>query len=443
MTLFRTDKPFKAYSQNPTESQTAFASTDILRSIQAMRPRMTIAAASVFAVVSLGLIGSTAYLVLRDNGLEASRKQQLALETAYQDRIYRLRAEINRLASRQAIDRESVEQQVSNLIQRQKALNERHSVVSDLMKRAERNGIQLAIRNPLPAKKPTTDEDLLAAIADDDGSAMGGESEPLKDPLKALGLRGSTSSLPEQPTAEKIQIGSDEQASLQKVQNDLQSMDQESRVALNALAVATEARIDEILSATRPLGVNLNTTSASDARSGVGGPYIPYIGTGFTGRAKRAERALTVLDGLKAAAKRLPINRPMKNARISSQFGPRIDPFLGRIAMHTGMDFKAPYGARVYASGPGTVIHAGRKGGYGNLVAIRHANGFISRYAHLSRLQVTKGDHVTAGDVIGNVGSTGRSTGPHLHYEIRLGTEPLNPAGFVKAGDKLRKMIDS
>ncbi|MCR9282862.1 MAG: M23 family metallopeptidase [Rhodobacteraceae bacterium] len=104
--------------------------------------------------------------------------------------------------------------------------------------------------------------------------------------------------------------------------------------------------------------------------------------------------------------------------------------------MHTGIDFKAPYGARVFATAPGTVISAGRNGGYGKMVEIRHANGFVTRYAHMSRIQVSEGDHVLAGDLVGNVGSTGRSTGPHLHYEIRRHDKPGNPAAFLAAGDR-------
>jgi len=108
--------------------------------------------------------------------------------------------------------------------------------------------------------------------------------------------------------------------------------------------------------------------------------------------------------------------------------------------MHTGIDFKAPYGSRVYSTAPGTVLAAKWKGGYGKMVEIRHANGFVTRYAHLSRMHVKAGDHVLAGDLIGNIGSTGRSTGPHLHYEVRRHDKPHNPAKFLSAGEKLSKL---
>ncbi|WP_417669038.1 peptidoglycan DD-metalloendopeptidase family protein [Roseibium sp.] len=407
-----------------------------------IRPRTAIVVAGLLAATTLGSIGSFTYWLMQSDMLDDARTEQAALETAYQDRIERLRAEIDRLNSRQILDRKSVEQQVSDLLSKQQALNERHAIVTGLMERAERSGIRLAVSNQLPSRKPDVLTSMNKDVVEDDASAIGGESEPLEDPLKALGLRGTSSAAGSAPAPQAPTPG--EQAALHKVQSDLTAMTSQSTTALDALAVAAESQIDTILAATRPLGVNLSRVAKrGNARASIGGPYVPYFGSGFDGRVKRAEHALSALDDLKRAAKRLPISRPMKSVKVSSHFGPRIDPFLGKIAMHTGMDFKAPYGTRVYSSAPGTVVHAGRKGGYGKLVEIRHANGLVSRYAHLSRLQVSEGDHVTAGDVIGNVGSTGRSTGPHLHYEIRIGKEALDPSEFVAAGARLTDLIGS
>ncbi|MEP4034371.1 peptidoglycan DD-metalloendopeptidase family protein [Roseibium polysiphoniae] len=442
LTPFSQDKPYRHHFALPGAEHQQSARPPERRWPLALSPRTAIVLASMISVLTIGAVGTAGYWVLRGDMLETAQSRQAAIETAYQDRIERLRAEIDRLNSRQAIDRESVELQVSDLIRRQQTLNQRHAVVTSLMKRAERNGIQLASSKILPTKKPETEPDPLAIVAEDAELAIGGEPELLEDPLKALGLRGTSSAMPDE-SVKPLAPTPGEQAALDQVEQDILAMNQESVSALDALAVATETQIDTILAATRPLGVNLTPAGTASGRSGIGGPYIPYTGGGFTGRVKRAERALVALDSLKTAAKRLPISRPMQNVKISSHFGPRIDPFLGKFAMHTGMDFKASYGARVYSSAPGTVVHAGRKGGYGKLVEIRHANGFVSRYAHLSRMHVSKDDHVTTGDVIGNVGSTGRSTGPHLHYEIRMGKEPLDPAAFVTAGDRLSKLIDS
>ena len=109
--------------------------------------------------------------------------------------------------------------------------------------------------------------------------------------------------------------------------------------------------------------------------------------------------------------------------------------------MHSGIDFRAPTGTSVRATGGGIVKEAGRKGGYGNVVEIVHRNGYTTRYAHLSRISVKPGQRVERGQKIGRVGSTGRSTGPHLHYEIRKAGKAINPARFLEAGKAISKLL--
>ncbi|MEP3264647.1 MAG: M23 family metallopeptidase, partial [Hyphomicrobiales bacterium] len=150
---------------------------------------------------------------------------------------------------------------------------------------------------------------------------------------------------------------------------------------------------------------------------------------------------LTHLNKLKKKVDLIPIRRPLKTGKITSQFGRRLDPFMKRYALHSGMDFKAPIGTPVYATGPGKVVKASWNGGYGRLVEIQHAGNITTRYAHLSRIDVKVGDSVTSGKVIGRVGSTGRSTGPHLHYETRLGKKAVNPGRFIKAGIRVRSLL--
>ncbi len=117
--------------------------------------------------------------------------------------------------------------------------------------------------------------------------------------------------------------------------------------------------------------------------------------------------------------------------RITSPFGYRIHPILHVRKLHTGIDIGAPSGARIVAAGSGTVIFAGRNGGYGNFTMIDHGNGLVSCYAHQSRIVVHKGQHVSAGTTIGYVGSTGLSTGPHLHFEVRVNGTPKNPMNYL------------
>lgn len=135
----------------------------------------------------------------------------------------------------------------------------------------------------------------------------------------------------------------------------------------------------------------------------------------------------------KEKLERIPVGWPLARriGRLSSAFGYRLDPFTRRLAMHEGLDISAPYGTPVVATARGTVRFAGYKNAYGNLVIIDHGDGVQTAYAHLSAMLVKRGDTVSRGAVIGKVGSTGRSTGNHLHYEVRVNNSPVNPMRYI------------
>jgi len=411
-----------------------------------VRPVHLICGAIGCVTATLAVAGTIGYYALRSDMMAEASAERTELVLEYQDHIDRLRTEIANLTSRQMVDRETVEIQVMDVLRRQQDLNQRHAIVADLVARAESVGIYLSSDKPLPPEKPSLDERNLASLDGSDKSAIGGESELIEEPVKALGLRdGSTRSFDplailQQPATDTatpdtdVKKNSEKQAALDAVKADISMMDEESTAAVDAITIATEGRIEDILRITRSITPGLNATLRE--KTSLGGPFQPINDENFPDRLDRANTALDTLRRVKFTALRLPIKRPVRNGSVSSTYGPRVDPFLGRLAMHTGIDFKAPYGARVFATAPGTVISAGRNGGYGKMVEIRHANGFVTRYAHMSRIQVSEGDHVLAGDLVGNVGSTGRSTGPHLHYEIRRHDKPGNPAAFLAAGDR-------
>ena len=412
-----------------------------------VRPVHLICGAIACVTATLAVAGTIGYFLLRNDMMAEANAERTELVLEYQDHIDRLRAEIENLTSRQMVDRESVEIQVMDLLRRQQDLNQRHAVVADLVARAEHAGIYVSGDKPMPPQKPSLDGRSLASIDSDDKSAIGGESELIAEPVKALGLRDGTSKTVDplsilqqaaplgENAAGDVKKNSENKNPLEAVKAEISEIHIESAAAVDAITVATESRIEDILGITRPITPSLNT--ALRKKTSAGGPFFPLQGQSFSARLARADKALNALRRIKFTALRLPLKRPIRSGSISSSYGPRVDPFLGRLAMHTGIDFKAPYGARVYSTAPGTIVGAKWKGGYGKMVEIRHANGFVTRYAHLSKIRVSEGDHVLAGDLIGNIGSTGRSTGPHLHYEIRRNDKPSNPAAFLKAGEKL------
>jgi len=180
---------------------------------------------------------------------------------------------------------------------------------------------------------------------------------------------------------------------------------------------------------------------ARRAYSGAGGPFEP-LGADAAPETQAGDQRIAMLLGdlervnlLRLAATRLPFAEPVRRgaARRTSGFGKRRDPINKRWSMHDGVDFAGPSGTAIHATASGVVTHAGRMRGYGKMVTIRHGFGYETRYAHLRRVRVKVGQRVDRGDRIGDMGNTGRSTGTHLHYEIRLDREPINPSKFIKA----------
>jgi murein DD-endopeptidase MepM/ murein hydrolase activator NlpD len=176
----------------------------------------------------------------------------------------------------------------------------------------------------------------------------------------------------------------------------------------------------------------------------VGGPEIPLdqvrvegiSDPAFSGAYLRASAVLDQLNGLSGEISHIPLIAPVSGAAFdrTSGFGPRIDPFTGRYAFHPGIDFAGPWGAKVTATAAGTVVFAGNRGSYGNMVELDNGFGIHTRFGHLSSITVSPGMKVAKGASVGRVGSTGRSTGPHVHYEIYFDNVVRNPTNFLETG---------
>jgi murein DD-endopeptidase MepM/ murein hydrolase activator NlpD len=177
---------------------------------------------------------------------------------------------------------------------------------------------------------------------------------------------------------------------------------------------------------------------AAAGTGAVGGPFDAATGDPTF---KQLFTSWKKLDTLASGAIAIPSEKPLRTAEFTSGFGVRSDPFRHGAAMHPGIDLAAPYGTPVYATADGTVLRAGwNNGGYGNLVEIDHGRGIMTRYGHMSKVIVAEGQHVTRGQQVGFVGSTGRSTGNHLHYEVRIDNSPVNPIPFMRSTDYLLAM---
>ncbi|MEO0907928.1 MAG: M23 family metallopeptidase [Pseudomonadota bacterium] len=181
---------------------------------------------------------------------------------------------------------------------------------------------------------------------------------------------------------------------------------------------------------------------ARNTERAMGGP-LQLLATSADGsidpRFERLGLSLARMSRLEEALNGVPQIVPTPTGRVTSPFGYRRDPFTGRSAMHSGIDYGGPIGSPIFAAADGRVTFVGWKSGYGRVVDVTHGNGMLTRYAHLHRFDVAVGDMVEAGDTIAGLGNSGRSTGPHLHFEVRVNGRPVNPRPFLETAPDVLK----
>lgn len=234
------------------------------------------------------------------------------------------------------------------------------------------------------------------------------------------------------PLAERVAV----------LQRSLDRVDLAQGQQVSALGLKLVGRVQEIKASLTDLGLDVAKVRLPPTRQAMGGALVPLSVTmrpgGFEHRIVQLGDGQATLGRWRDLANIVPLRRPLDgDDSTTSNFGMRTDPFTGAATMHAGMDFRGETGTPVRAAGAGKVLRAEVAGGYGNMVEIDHGNGITSRYAHLSAFDVKADQIVPPGAVVGRLGSTGRSTGPHLHYETRLAGEASNPLKFIEIGNRL------
>ncbi|MDO9223683.1 MAG: peptidoglycan DD-metalloendopeptidase family protein [Caulobacter sp.] len=231
---------------------------------------------------------------------------------------------------------------------------------------------------------------------------------------------------------------------IQRVQYTL--MDQERMIS--AAESYALSRAERLRLAFRLAGLNPDSYAARGGA--LGGPLIEArdpralaavldVDESFAQRIQRASSNMSDMRSMAVAARGLPFFRPTSAAAQSSSYGVRLDPFTRRPAFHSGLDFPGSNFTPIYSTAPGVVSFTGVRSGYGNTVEVDHGNGFKTRYAHLAGYTVSVGQRVTVGQRIASMGSTGRSTGPHLHYEVWVNGRAQNPNRYLKAGEYVQQ----
>jgi murein DD-endopeptidase MepM/ murein hydrolase activator NlpD len=386
-----------------------------------VRPWIAALAGSAVAAIAIGYLLATSYLVLRDDLLGAATARQARIQQAYEDRISALRAQVDRITSRQLLDQQLVESKVSELLERQSQLYQRHGRMEPMPDDADEHATPPVIA-PIPAERPDTRAELPAGSIPAAAFASVNPA-PTAAPFAFWSPKEAVSVESAADRADRLFVA---------INKSLRTIENEQFVRVDTLAENAYQTADAIKEALGSAGLSVDLYHAREAE---GGPLIAIDKTAmFETKVKELDAALNALDALKQEARKLPIANPAPGLPITSTFGIRRDPILGTPALHSGMDFRAAIGTQVHATGTGIVVEAGRNGGYGRMVEIDHSNGFSTRYAHLSRILVKPGQRIKAGDVVGESGSTGRSTGPHIHYEVRRNGDAIDPLRFLKAG---------
>jgi murein DD-endopeptidase MepM/ murein hydrolase activator NlpD len=382
-------------------------------------------------VLGMWSAATATYFAFRDDVLTRLIARQAEVQYAYEDRISELRARVDRTTSRQLLDQEQFDQKLEQIMRRQTALESRATALGAMPDvtgsiRVPSRGAPAAEPAQSGTPKPSPISDTVIFVAPPDREAR-------------LESRAPIVSVPQTNQFAKNQ-GVDN--ILVRLQNSLDQVEGRQLAALSAAEDGMESRVRRMRGIFTDLGLDMAELEAATPRAGVGGPFVavklaPDAGA-FERQLYRINITRAQVDRLNRTLALVPYRKPVVGeVEFTSGFGVRSDPFLGRPAMHTGLDFRAQTGDPVRATANGKVASSGWAGGYGRMVEIDHGNGLSTRYGHLSEIDVKIGDTVRIGQVIGAVGSTGRSTGPHLHYETRIDGEAVDPQKFLRAGVRL------
>ncbi|RJT37527.1 M23 family metallopeptidase [Mesorhizobium waimense] len=399
-----------------------------------IRPWLVAFIGSALAAIAIGYLLATSYLVLRDDLIGATTARQARMQQAYEDRISALRAQVDRITSRQLLDQQLMETKVSELLERQTQLSQRHGRLGPILERAE-SEVGTAPAAADAAAKPDEHADVTGSISQPGTYSVASlAANPSSGDTRPFSLWSTRSDpLPSDSAADRAD------RLFVSINQSLKAIETEQLTRVATLADNAYKSADAITQALQAAGLPVDSDFG---KSDAGGPLIPVDGSMiFDSKVKELDEALDALDDLKKEARKLPLANPAPGHSVTSPFGVRTDPILGTAALHSGMDFRAPIGMAAKVTAPGVVVKAGWNGGYGRMVEVDHGNGFATRYGHLSEIDVTVGQKLAAGDVIGKTGSSGRSTGPHLHYEVRHNGEAVDPLRFLTVGKKVEQYL--
>ncbi len=380
-------------------------------------------------------ITATAILLMDSIGSGNFRAQAQRDQMIYEDRLNALSEERDRRVAEAA----AAQQRFSSALE-QISVMQTELLSSEDRRREMETGlevVQSALRRTMIEREEARDAAKAFEVAIADGGSVSGG-------LDAQAMTGTVDILSDAlaTTAEERDIiAADAEVAIEQaseLQLELRLLNERNDDIFRQLEEAMTVSVEPLDEMFRAAGMNPDSMLEQVRRgySGTGGPLTPIqfstMGGGVDTTTGRANALLDQLDKInmyRIAAEKAPFGQPVQASyRFTSGFGQR----WGRL--HAGTDFAAPIGTPIYSTADGVVIEAGWASGYGRLIKIQHEFGIETRYAHLNKISVQVGQRVSRGDRIGDMGNSGRSTGPHLHYEVRVGGTPVNPMTYIRAG---------
>jgi len=407
---------------------------------------------AVFAAIALVFFGWIAFasvnVVFKEQIIASKDQRYVKMQSAYEDRIAQLQSAYDQLNGQLVLSQE-------RFLATTRALEDKHRQLSQLMSERQSASSELdAMRRRYAASlrgagggaqgntimmsmgeepvgvdvAPTTTRPQKTADAETfvvDGAENSG--------LDLSGLAGGN--------------GAGQNGTVSQIDARLTKLDRAQQGLINSVEETTDRKIRElkaIIGMTKVVDVKTLTKPSKAAPAAEGGPFLGLAegealagagnDTAFSKQLFRVSQNLKTMADLEKSIAKMPLAEPLVSYHETSGFGPRVDPFNGRMAFHAGLDLATDYGTPVLATAAGTVVYADWKGAYGRMVEVDVGNGFRTRYGHLSRIDVKVGQKVAFRDVIGKVGSSGRSSGPHVHYEVWFDGIVRDPSKFIEAG---------
>ncbi|PYE85792.1 M23 family metallopeptidase [Pseudoroseicyclus aestuarii] len=397
-----------------------------------LRPGMQLIAWTGVSLTLAWTIVASAILLMDNIGAGNVRAQAERDRQVYEDRLNALASERDMRAAEAA----AAQQRFASALQ-QVSVMQSELLGSEDRRREMETGlevVQATLRRAI-LERETAEARIAELDAVEGGALAAAADESTLAQLDILADALAETAAQRDAMAQDADLAGDQAAELQL---ELRLTNERTAEIFEQLEEAMEVSVEPLNEMFRAAGMDPDNMIRTVRRgyNGVGGPLTPLsystMGGGADPVTDRANAILNKLDDInlyRIAAEKAPFSMPVLDRyRISSTFGSR----WGR--MHEGVDMAAPTGTPIYATADGVIIQAGWASGYGRLIKIQHEFGIETRYGHLSEIDVQVGQRVSRGDHIGDMGSTGRSTGPHLHYEVRVGGTPVNPMTYIRAG---------